>query len=66
MIAFSLGLSARLVMRYGLRAPLAFGLAMASLALFWVVRSASPCSRALQHPTRSTWALRPELVLESV
>jgi EmrB/QacA subfamily drug resistance transporter len=39
MMAFSLGLSARLVMRYGFRGPLAFGLAVASLALFWFARA---------------------------
>jgi predicted MFS family arabinose efflux permease len=38
MMAFSLGLSAKLVMRYGFRAPLAFGLAVAALALFWFAR----------------------------
>jgi EmrB/QacA subfamily drug resistance transporter len=39
MMAFSLGLSAKLVMRYGYRAPLAFGLFVASLALFWLARA---------------------------
>jgi EmrB/QacA subfamily drug resistance transporter len=38
-MAFSLGLSAKLVMRYGYRGPLAFGLLMASLALFWLARA---------------------------
>jgi MFS family permease len=39
MMAFSLGLSAKLVMRYGFRAPLAFGLVVASLALMWLARA---------------------------
>jgi EmrB/QacA subfamily drug resistance transporter len=39
MMAFSLGLSAKLVMRYGFRAPLAFGLTTASLALLWLARA---------------------------
>ena len=39
MMAFSLGLSARLVMRYGFRIPLAFGLSVASLSLFWLARA---------------------------
>jgi EmrB/QacA subfamily drug resistance transporter len=39
MMAFSLGLSAKLVMRYGFRAPLAFGLSTASLSLFWFARA---------------------------
>jgi EmrB/QacA subfamily drug resistance transporter len=39
MMAFSLGLSAKLVMRYGFRGPLAFGLLTASLALFWFARA---------------------------
>jgi hypothetical protein len=39
MMAFSLGLSAKLVTRYGFRAPLAFGLATASLALLWLARA---------------------------
>ena len=38
MMAFSLGLSAKLVMRYGFRKPLAFGLAVAALALVWFAR----------------------------
>jgi MFS family permease len=39
MMAFSLGLSAKLVMRYGFRAPLAFGLFLAALALVWFARA---------------------------
>jgi EmrB/QacA subfamily drug resistance transporter len=39
MMAFSLGLSAKLVMRYGFRAPLAFGLGVAALALVWFARA---------------------------
>ncbi len=39
MMAFSLGLSAKLVMRYGFRAPLAFGLLTAALALLWLARA---------------------------
>ncbi len=39
MMAFSLGLSARLVMRYGFRAPLAFGLGVAALSLLWFARA---------------------------
>jgi MFS family permease len=39
MMAFSLGLSAKLVMRYGFRAPLAFGLGLAALALLWFARA---------------------------
>jgi MFS family permease len=39
MMAFSLGLSAKLVMRYGFRAPLAGGLLVASLALAWLARA---------------------------
>ncbi|HWD65972.1 MAG TPA: MFS transporter [Solirubrobacteraceae bacterium] len=39
MMAFSLGLSARLVMRYGFRVPLAFGLTVAALALLWLARA---------------------------
>jgi MFS family permease len=39
MMAFSLGLSAKLVMRYGFRIPLAFGLGVASLALLWFARA---------------------------
>ena len=37
--AFSLGLSAKLVMRYGFRAPLAVGLVAAALALIWLARA---------------------------
>jgi EmrB/QacA subfamily drug resistance transporter len=36
--AFSLGLSAKLVMRFGFRKPLAFGLGVAALALLWFAR----------------------------
>ncbi len=39
MMACSLGLSARLVMRFGFRAPLAFGLGVAALALLWLARA---------------------------
>jgi EmrB/QacA subfamily drug resistance transporter len=39
MMAFSLGLSARLVVRYGFRGPLAFGLGIASLSLLWFARA---------------------------
>jgi EmrB/QacA subfamily drug resistance transporter len=39
MMAFSLGVSAKLVMRYGFRIPLAFGLTVASLALLWLARA---------------------------
>src|SRR5947209_15221353 len=39
MMAFSLGLSAKLVMRYGFRLPLGFGLAVAGLALLWLARA---------------------------
>lgn len=39
MMAFSLGLSAKLVMRYGFRAPLGFGLSVAALALLWFARA---------------------------
>jgi EmrB/QacA subfamily drug resistance transporter len=39
MMAFSLGLSAKLIMRYGYRAPLAFGLGVATLALLWLARA---------------------------
>jgi EmrB/QacA subfamily drug resistance transporter len=39
MMAFSLGLSAKLVTRYGFRGPLAFGLGMATLALLWLARA---------------------------
>jgi EmrB/QacA subfamily drug resistance transporter len=35
MAAFSLGLSAKIVMRFGLRAPLAVGLLFAAAGLFW-------------------------------
>jgi predicted MFS family arabinose efflux permease len=38
MMAFSLGLSAKLVMRFGFRKPLAFGLGVAALALLWFAR----------------------------
>jgi EmrB/QacA subfamily drug resistance transporter len=38
MMAFSLGLSAKLVMRFGFRKPLAFGLSVAALALLWFAR----------------------------
>jgi EmrB/QacA subfamily drug resistance transporter len=38
MMAFSLGLSAKLVMRYGFRKPLAFGLLLAAAALAWFAR----------------------------
>jgi EmrB/QacA subfamily drug resistance transporter len=38
MMAFSLGLSAKLVMRYGFRKPLAFGLGVAALSLAWFAR----------------------------
>jgi EmrB/QacA subfamily drug resistance transporter len=38
MMAFSLGLSARLVTRFGFRKPLAFGLGVAALALLWFAR----------------------------
>ena len=38
MMALSLGLSAKLVMRYGFRKPLAFGLGLAALALLWFAR----------------------------
>jgi EmrB/QacA subfamily drug resistance transporter len=38
MMAFSLGLSAKLVMRYGFRKPLAFGLTVAAIALAWFAR----------------------------
>jgi EmrB/QacA subfamily drug resistance transporter len=38
MMAFSLGLSAKLVMRYGFRKPLAFGLTVAAAALAWFAR----------------------------
>ena len=39
MMAFSLGLSAKLVMRYGFRIPLAFGLLVASASLLWLARA---------------------------
>lgn len=39
MMAFSLGLSARLVTRYGFARPLAFGLGVAALALLWFARA---------------------------
>lgn len=39
MAAFSLGLSARIVMRLGIRAPLAFGLALAALGLALFARA---------------------------
>jgi len=39
MMAFSLGVSAKLVMRYGVRGPLAFGLLVAALALVWLARA---------------------------
>jgi EmrB/QacA subfamily drug resistance transporter len=39
MMAFSLGLSAKLVMRYGFAKPLAFGLSVAALALLWFARA---------------------------
>jgi EmrB/QacA subfamily drug resistance transporter len=39
MMAFSLGLSAKLVMRYGFRVPLAFGLSTAAIALLWLARA---------------------------
>jgi len=39
MMAFSLGLSAKLVVRFGFRAPLAFGLGVAALALLWFARA---------------------------
>jgi len=39
MMAFSLGVSAKLVMRYGFRVPLAGGLGMAALALLWFARA---------------------------
>jgi MFS family permease len=38
MMAFSLGLSAKLVMRFGFRRPLAFGLTVAAAALAWFAR----------------------------
>jgi len=39
MMLFSLGLSAKLVLRFGFRKPLAFGLAVAALALLWFARA---------------------------
>jgi EmrB/QacA subfamily drug resistance transporter len=39
MAVFSLGLSARLVMRFGIRAPLGFGLALAAAGLFLFARA---------------------------
>jgi EmrB/QacA subfamily drug resistance transporter len=39
MMAFSLGVSAKLVMRYGFRTPLAVGLGIAALALLWFARA---------------------------
>jgi EmrB/QacA subfamily drug resistance transporter len=39
MMAFSLGLSAKLVMRYGVRIPLSIGLLTAALALLWLARA---------------------------
>ena len=39
MMAFSLGVSAKLVMRYGFRAPLAFGMVVTALALVWFARA---------------------------
>jgi EmrB/QacA subfamily drug resistance transporter len=39
MMAFSLGLSAKLVMRYGFRVPLASGLLVVALALVWLARA---------------------------
>ncbi len=39
MMAFSLGLSAKLVMRYGFRVPLVGGLLLAGAALLWLARA---------------------------
>ncbi len=39
MMAFSLGVSAKLVVRFGFRTPLAFGLGVAALALVWFARA---------------------------
>jgi EmrB/QacA subfamily drug resistance transporter len=39
MMAFSLGISAKLVMRYGFRAPLAAGLVVGAVALLWLARA---------------------------
>src|SRR5579884_793441 len=38
MMLFSLGISAKLVMRYGFRRPLGIGLGIAALALVWFAR----------------------------
>jgi MFS family permease len=39
MMALSIGVSAKLVMRYGVRIPLGFGLGVASLGLLWFARA---------------------------
>ncbi|HUR41969.1 MAG TPA: DHA2 family efflux MFS transporter permease subunit [Verrucomicrobiae bacterium] len=39
MAAFSVGLSAKMVMRYGLRGPLWLGLAIAAVGLLWLARA---------------------------
>jgi EmrB/QacA subfamily drug resistance transporter len=39
MMALSIGISAKLVMRYGVRSPLAVGLGIASLGLLWFARA---------------------------
>jgi len=39
MMAFSLGVSAKLVMRYGFRIPLVVGLLVAAIALVWLARA---------------------------
>jgi EmrB/QacA subfamily drug resistance transporter len=39
MMAFSLGVSAKLVMRYGFRVPLGLGLLAAAIALLWLARA---------------------------
>ena len=39
MMALSIGVSARLVMRYGFRIPLAVGLVIAALGLLWFARA---------------------------
>jgi MFS family permease len=39
MMAFSLGVSAKLVTRYGFRGPLALGLGVATLAILWLARA---------------------------
>jgi EmrB/QacA subfamily drug resistance transporter len=39
MAAFSLGLSAKLVMRFGFRIPLALGLSIAGISLLWLARA---------------------------